>query len=91
MLLTPTYHVFKMYVPFTTPPSCRSTWQWGRTSRVTSIAACGRHRRRDAAGKLWLSLTNLDPNLAVSIDVVSRHQGHEGAGAPRSRRRKSTA
>jgi alpha-N-arabinofuranosidase len=31
---------------------------------VDAIAA------RDAAGKLWLSLTNLDPNLAVSIDVA---------------------
>jgi alpha-N-arabinofuranosidase len=70
MLLTPTYHVFKMYVPFhdaTFVPIdvTAGTYKSGdiELPRVDAIAA------RDTAGKLWLSLTNLDPNLAVSIDV----------------------
>jgi alpha-N-arabinofuranosidase len=70
MLLTPTYHVFRMYVPFqdaTFLPIDLSagTYQFGdiELPRVDAIAA------RDTAGKLWLSLTNLDPRRAVSIDV----------------------
>jgi alpha-N-arabinofuranosidase len=70
MLLTPTYHVFKMYVPFhdaTFVPIdvTAGTYKSGdiELPRVDAIAA------RDAAGKLWLSLTNLDPNRAASIDV----------------------
>ena len=70
MLLTPTYHVFKMYVPFhdaTFVPIdvAAGTYKSGdiELPRVDAIAA------RDAAGKLWLSLTNLDPDLAASIDV----------------------
>jgi alpha-N-arabinofuranosidase len=70
MLLTPTYHVFKMYVPFqdaTFVPVdvAAGTYKSGdiELPRVDAIAA------RDAAGKLWLSLTNLDPARAVNIDV----------------------
>jgi alpha-N-arabinofuranosidase len=70
MLLTPTYHVFKMYVPFhdaTFVPIdvTAGPYKSGdiELPRVDAIAA------RDAAGKLWLSLTNLDPNRAAGIDV----------------------
>jgi alpha-N-arabinofuranosidase len=70
MLLTPTYHVFKMYVPFhdaTFVPIdvAAGAYKSGdiELPRLDAIAA------RDAAGKLWLSLTNLDPDSAVSIDV----------------------
>jgi alpha-N-arabinofuranosidase len=70
MLLTPTYHVFKMYVPFhdaTFVPIdvAAGTYKSGdiELPRVDAIAA------RDAAGKWWLSLTNLDPDRAANIDV----------------------
>jgi alpha-N-arabinofuranosidase len=70
MLLTPTYHVFKMYLPFQDatflPIDLRAgTYQFGdiELPRVDAIAA------RDTAGKLWLSLTNLDPDRAASIEV----------------------
>jgi len=76
MVLTPTYHVFKMYLPFqdaTFLPVAldRGTYAMGesRLPRLDAIAA------KDAAGKLWLAITNLDPNqpaeLAVSLGSVA--------------------
>jgi alpha-N-arabinofuranosidase len=70
MLLTPTYHVFKMYVPFqdaTFVPVtlAAGTYTYGDVTlpRADAIAA------RDTAGKLWLAVTNLDPNRSVSVEV----------------------
>jgi alpha-N-arabinofuranosidase len=72
MLLTPTYHVFRLYLPFqdaTFLPTTVSAgvYQHGdlKLPRVDAVAA------RDAQGKTWLSVVNLDPGAAaqVSIDV----------------------
>jgi alpha-N-arabinofuranosidase len=70
MVLTPTYHVFKMYVPFQDSPFVPVTFNAGTYThgditlpRVDAIAA------RDAAGKLWLEITNVDPNQPVEIEV----------------------
>lgn len=70
MVLTPTYHVFKMYVPFQDaafiPVTFNPvTYTSGDITlpRVDAIAA------KDATGKLWLALTNVDPNTAVEIEV----------------------
>jgi alpha-N-arabinofuranosidase len=71
MVLTPTYHVFHMYVPFQDAALvpvelAAGTYKTGdiELPRVDAIAA------RDAAGKLWVSLTNLDPNNAANIEVA---------------------
>jgi alpha-N-arabinofuranosidase len=73
MLLTPTYHVFRLYLPFqdaTLLPITVSAGEYRhgdiRLPRVDAIAA------RDARGKTWLAVTNLDPNRAseVVIDVT---------------------
>jgi alpha-L-arabinofuranosidase len=73
MVVTPTYHVFKMYVPFqdaTFVPVMfeAGTYTHGEISmpRVDAIAA------RDTAGKLWLEITNVNPNepLDVQVSVV---------------------
>ena len=80
MVLTPTYHVFHMYVPFqdaTLVPVelAAGTYKSGEIElpRVDVIAA------RDSAGKMWLALTNLDPNRAADIELtgarVSRANG----------------
>jgi alpha-L-arabinofuranosidase len=70
MLLTPTYHVFRMYVPFQdakfVPLRLDSgEWQQGslRLPRLDAIAA------RDSAGRLLVSVTNLDPEHPAGIDV----------------------
>jgi alpha-N-arabinofuranosidase len=68
MVLTPTYHVFKLYVPFQdatfVPASYDAGWYTqgeAALPRIDAIAA------RDAAGKLWVALTNVDPNRSATI------------------------
>ena len=63
MVLTPTYHVFQMYVPFQDATSVPVTFDAGTYTqggvtlpRVDAIAA------KDAAGKVWMAVTNVDPN-----------------------------
>jgi len=70
MVLTPTYHVFKMYVPFQDATFIPVTFNASTYTkddialpRVDAIAA------KDTSGKLWLELTNVDPNNAVEIEV----------------------
>ena len=73
MVLTPTYHVFRMYVPFQDATFVPVTFDAGTYThgdialpRVDAIAA------KDTAGKLWLALTNLDPNRSVDRRGESR-------------------
>jgi alpha-N-arabinofuranosidase len=68
MVLTPTYHAFRMYVPFQEATYVPVTFDAGRYThgsislpRVDAIGA------RDASGTLWLSFTNLDPNTPAEI------------------------
>ena len=70
MVLTPTYHVFKMYVPFQDSTFVpvkfdAGTYKHGDISlpRVDAIAAKGKD------GKLWLEITNVDPNQAADIEL----------------------
>ena len=70
MVLTPTYHVFRMYVPFqdaTFVPVAfdAGTYTHGDVTlpRVDAIAA------KDASGTLWLAMTNVDPTRPVDIAV----------------------
>ena len=70
LLLTPTYHVYKMYLPFHDATFVpvelpAGTYKAGDVElpRLDAIAA------RDSAGKLWLALTNLDPNRPATIDA----------------------
>jgi alpha-N-arabinofuranosidase len=70
MVLTPTYYVFKMYVPFqdaTFVPVAfnAGTYTHGDISlpRVDAIAA------KDTNGKLWLEVANLDPNQPVEVEA----------------------
>ena len=70
MVLTPTYFVFKMYVPFQDATFVPVVFDAGsytsgtiRLPRVDAIAA------KDAAGKLWLEITNLDPNQPAEIEA----------------------
>ncbi len=71
MVLTPTYHVFRMYVPFQDATFVPATVDAGRYThgaitlpRVDAIAA------RDASGTVWLALTNLNPAAPADIAVT---------------------
>jgi len=68
MVLTPTYYVFKMYVPFQdatfVPITIDAGWYThgdAALPRLDAIAA------KDKSGKLWIAITNLDPNRDVEI------------------------
>ena len=68
MVLTPTYHVYRLYVPFQDAQLLPVTFNAGeyvfgpvRLPKVDAIAA----RARD--GKVWLSLSNLDPNNPADV------------------------
>jgi alpha-N-arabinofuranosidase len=70
MLLTPTYHVFRMYVPFQNATFLPATVAAGeyrhgdiKLPRVDAVAA------RDARGKTWLAVSNLDPNRATQVTL----------------------
>jgi alpha-L-arabinofuranosidase len=73
MVLTPTYHVYRMYLPFHDATLVPVTFDAGtyafgdiRLPAVDAVAA------RDTSGKLWLALVNVDPNrearIAASIE-----------------------
>jgi alpha-N-arabinofuranosidase len=68
MVLTPTYQVFKMYVPFQDATFVPVTFDAGTYThgdvnlpRVDAIAA------KDTAGKVWVAVTNVDPNRPATI------------------------
>lgn len=70
MVLTPTYFVFKMYVPFQDATFVPVSFQGGHYAyqgidlpRLDAIAA------KDGAGKLWLEITNIDPNQPANVEV----------------------
>ncbi len=72
MVLTPTYHVFHMYVPFQDATFIPVTYDAGAYTkgkvtlpRLDAVAAKG------ADGKIWLSLTNLDPNQPLEVDLAA--------------------
>src|SRR5690606_22375659 len=82
MLLTPTYHIHKMYLPMQdatfVPVEFDSGWYYHDGIVLPGVDAVA---FRDTGGKLWLSLVNLDPAKAkdVAVDLsgarVSRAEG----------------
>ena len=67
---TPTYYVFKMYVPFQDATFVPVSYDAGTYTqgditlpRVDAIAA------KDSTGKLWLEVTNVDPDQSVEIEA----------------------
>ena len=71
MVLTPTYYVYKMYLPFQDATFVPVTFSAGTYThgdislpRVDAIAA------KDPTGKLWMEITNLDPDQPIEIDAT---------------------
>jgi alpha-N-arabinofuranosidase len=70
MLLTPTYHVFRMYVPFQDARSVPVKLDAGRWSQGTlSLPRLDAIAAKDTSGRLLLAVTNLDPARQAAIDV----------------------
>jgi alpha-L-arabinofuranosidase len=78
LVKTPTYHVFRMYVPFQDATFLpieldRQTYAHGDVElpRVDAIAA------RDKEGKVWIAIANVDPRRAVRIRIANGGQKNE--------------
>ena len=70
MLLTPTYYIHRMYLPFQDATFLAASFDAGEyrhgeivLPRLDAVAA------RAADGKLWLALVNLDPNRPADLRV----------------------
>jgi alpha-N-arabinofuranosidase len=70
MIVTPTYHVFRMYVPFQDATFVPVSLDAGKyvhgdieLPRVDAVAA------RDAGGRLWLAVANLDARRPARVQV----------------------
>jgi len=71
MVLTPTYYVYKMYLPFQDAALIPVDFDPGTIHRdgvtlprVDAIAA------KDASGKLWIEITNIDPDKPAEIEAA---------------------
>ena len=71
MVLTPTYYVYKLYLPFQDATLLPLSYAAGEYKvdkitlpKVDAIAARGKD------GKIWLALTNLDPNQPADVPAT---------------------
>ncbi len=72
MVLTPTYHVFKLYVPFQDATFIPVTYNAGTyVHGETTLPHLDAIAAKDADGKIWLSLTNLDPSHPLEVDTAA--------------------
>lgn len=70
MVLTPTYYVYKMYVPFQDATVVPVTFNAGSyTHESISLPRLDAIAAKDKAGKLWLEITNVDPNEGAEVEV----------------------
>lgn len=70
MVLTPTYYVYKMYVPFQDATFVPVSFDAGTyTHNGITLPSIDAIAARDKAGKLWLAIANVDPNQPAEIEV----------------------
>jgi len=68
-VLTPLLHIQNVRtVPDATVVPFHSTL--ARTARRYHVASCDAIAAKDKAGKLWLAITNVDPNQSAEIEVT---------------------
>ncbi|MEO7495749.1 MAG: alpha-L-arabinofuranosidase C-terminal domain-containing protein [Massilia sp.] len=81
MLLTPTYHAFRMHVPFQDATSLPVTLdrQPQYTLGGAAIPALSASAARGKDGKLYLSLVNTDPKEALAVSVLVNGAAATGA------------
>jgi alpha-N-arabinofuranosidase len=70
MILTPTYYVYKMYVPFQGATFIPVNFDAGTyTQGAVTLPRLDAVAARDTSGRLILELTNLDPVKPLEIDA----------------------
>ena len=80
MILTPTYHVYEMYVPFQNAQSLRVSLESPVYSNgATSIPALSASAARMPDGRMVIALVNADPRSAHDVELP-RLRGEEVSG-----------
>ena len=70
MLLTPTYHIHKMYLPMQDAKLVPVSFDAGQyVFKDVTLPGVDAVAFRDTGGKLWISLVNLDPNKAREVTL----------------------
>ena len=82
MVLTPTYHVFDMYVPFqgATRLDLEIKNQQQYTHNKTSIPVLSASSAKSKDGKKWLALTNSHPHKSVTVELNTKNKFKAAAG-----------
>jgi len=71
MVLTPTYHVFRMFRPFQDATSLSAEIQAPRyTLGAVSVPAVSLSAARTTQGSIIVSLVNLQPNTATPVSIT---------------------
>jgi alpha-N-arabinofuranosidase len=74
MLLTPTYYVYKMYVPFQGAQSVPVSFDPGEYKfQNISLPQADAIAARASDGKVWIAVTNIDP--VRSVDMTLKLEG----------------
>ncbi|PZU08786.1 MAG: alpha-N-arabinofuranosidase [Sphingomonas sp.] len=76
MILTPTYHIHKMYLPFQDATFVPITYEAGRYEHAgVAMPQLDAVAARDKAGKLWLAVTNIDASRPgeLKLDTTGLH------------------
>ncbi|HQS95868.1 MAG: alpha-N-arabinofuranosidase [Novosphingobium sp. 17-62-19] len=70
MVLTPTYHVFRMYVPFQDAQTTPVTFDAGKyVNGKHTLPSVDAMAAKDKAGQVWVSLVNVDPEAGTSVTI----------------------
>jgi len=84
MVLTPTYHVFRLYVPFQDATAVPVSFDGGAyTHGKVTMPRLDAFAARGKDGTLWLAVTNVDPNHPVEVSFPGRSARGEVLTAPK--------
>lgn len=71
MVLTPTYHAFRLYTPFQDATRVAVAYKAGKYRfKKISLPGVDAMAAKDAEGRIWLAVTNIDPNKPVTIEAA---------------------
>ncbi|MBV1686134.1 hypothetical protein KRR38_00210 [Novosphingobium sp. G106] len=78
--LTPSYHVFRMYVPFQDATALPIEIDAGRyVSGQINLPSLDAMAAKARDGHIWLAMTNLDPDKSVELDLANDGVPAKGA------------
>lgn len=84
MVLTPTYHVYRLYLPFQDATAIPVSFDAGTyTHGAITLPRLDAFAARAKDGTLWLTVTNIDPNNPAEIALAGRSARGEVLTAPK--------